>query len=257
MGYYNISNLIPGNATTPLQPEAGVWLLNATSPDINAVLDPVLNRISTTFEVSLTHWTRSVSNYYEWWKVQYLPGAVGTLDVRLGSRLLDEPALSSPLSLLAERLRTAYPGLVMLGNLVVGPGVWSAKPSGGLGSMTPAWRKAVVHLSKAQFTYGISRLILKVTPVVWPFFNTTIGKQQTSLLTNNYTESLRRLAPDSGVYINEADVKEPDLPHAFWGDNYTRLMSIKRQYDPQGVFWCAPCVGSQDWRLTGENLCRV
>ena len=154
MGYYNISNLIPGNATTPLQLEAGVWLLNATSPDINAVLDPVLNRISTTFEVNLTHWTRSVSNYYEWWKVQYLPGAVGTLDVRLGSRLLDEPALSGPLSLLAERLRTAYPGLVMLGNLVVGPGVWSAKSSGGLGSMTPAWRKAVVHLSKAQFTYG-------------------------------------------------------------------------------------------------------
>ena len=69
------------------------------------------------------------------------------IDSQLGSRLLDEKALSLPLSSLAEGLSTAYPDFVLLGNLVSGPGVWNAKPAGGLGSMTPAWRKAVVHMS--------------------------------------------------------------------------------------------------------------
>ncbi len=78
----------------------------------------------------------------------YPAGAVATIDAQLGSRLLDEKALSTPLPELADALRVAYLNLVLLGNLVSGPGVGNAKLAGGLGSMTPAWRKAVTHLSK-------------------------------------------------------------------------------------------------------------
>ena len=81
--------------------------------------------------------------------------------------------------------------------------------------------------------------------------------EQTALLTNTYVASLRELAPESGCYLNEADVNEPDLPRAYWGDNYARLLSIKRHYDPDGVFWCAPCVGGQDWQLEDGKLCRA
>ena len=35
------------------------------------------------------------------------------------------------------------------------------------------------------------------------------------------------------------------------------LLSIKRRYDPDGVFWCAPCVGGEDWKLEGGKLCRA
>lgn len=98
---------------------------------------------------------------YEWWQVQIPPGAVATVDSSLGSRLLGESALSLPLAELAEGLSTAYPGLVLLRNLVSGPGVWNAKPAGGLGSMTPVWRKAAVHLSMSN---SLSHLPPLATP---------------------------------------------------------------------------------------------
>lgn len=69
--------------------------------------------------------------------------------------------------------------------------------------------------------------------------------------------ALRRLAPDTGCYLNEADPDEPDLPPAYWGGNYPRLLAIKRRWDPEGVFWCALCVGGGDWVVEGGRVCRV
>lgn len=71
--------------------------------------------------------------------------------------------------------------------------------------------------------------------------------------------ALRKWAPDTGTYLNEADVNEPDLPGACWGHkNYKRLLNIKRKMDPEDVFWCAPCVGGEDWKVEGDGrVCRV
>jgi hypothetical protein len=60
-----------------------------------------------------------------------------------------------------------------------------------------------------------------------------------------------------GCYVNEADRNEPNHQEAFWGSSYPRLLDIKHKYDPLGVFWCAVCVGAEEWVLneqTGE-LC--
>lgn len=100
-------------------------------------------------------------------------------------------------------------------------------------------------------------MTVKVVPVTWNFFNTTLKASQTALLTNKYVASLRELAPDSGCYLNEADVSEPNLAEAFWGSNYERLLRVKEEVDPKGVFWCGPCVGSADWKFGDDGaLCR-
>ncbi len=150
MGYYNISTTIPTDQSTPLVLGGAFWILNSSVPTFEAIFAPSLDHINTSFAVDVTHSTQYVPNLYNWWKVYYPAGAVATIDAQLGSRLLDENALSTPLPEVAGALRTAYPNLVLLGNLVSGPGVWNAKPPGGLGSMTPAWRKAVTHLSKSN-----------------------------------------------------------------------------------------------------------
>lgn len=147
MGYYNISYQNPYNASTPLVLAGGLYILNSTTTAFDDVFTPILDHISATYAVIITHATHFAPSMYEWWSVQYPPGPVATIDSALGSRLLDEKALSTPLTQLAGALSDAYPGLLLLGNLVTGPGVWNAKPAGGLGSMTPAWRKAVVHMS--------------------------------------------------------------------------------------------------------------
>lgn len=53
----------------------------------------------------------------------------------------------------------------------------------------------------------------------------------------------------SGVYMNEADPNEPHWQQKFFGtmDNYNRLKSIKNLVDPDGIFICKNCVGSDDW----------
>lgn len=70
---------------------------------------------------------------------------------------------------------------------------------------------------------------------------------------------LRKWAPDTGTYLNEADVNEPDLPGAYWGEkNYKRLVEIKKKYDPEGVFWCGPCAGGGEWKVDAEGrVCRL
>jgi FAD/FMN-containing dehydrogenase len=56
--------------------------------------------------------------------------------------------------------------------------------------------------------------------------------------------ALRAVAPDAGTYVNECDYFQPDWQRAFWGANYSRLLGIKRRYDPEGIFTVHHGVGS-------------
>ncbi|KAK2757894.1 hypothetical protein FQN54_004300 [Arachnomyces sp. PD_36] len=65
---------------------------------------------------------------------------------------------------------------------------------------------------------------------------------------NLVVELSNRLAdivgPDGGTYINEANPYEPDWENVFWGENYERLLAIKRRIDPTNLFVCNRCVGT-------------
>jgi FAD/FMN-containing dehydrogenase len=56
---------------------------------------------------------------------------------------------------------------------------------------------------------------------------------------------IRDAIPAAGAYVNEADYFEPDWQHSFWGDNYPRLLDIKRKYDPTNLFRVHHGVGSE------------
>jgi FAD/FMN-containing dehydrogenase len=58
-------------------------------------------------------------------------------------------------------------------------------------------------------------------------------------------ELVRRATPGSGSYVNETDFFEPDWQRSFWGDNYPRLLGIKRRYDPTNLFRVHHGVGSE------------
>jgi len=59
---------------------------------------------------------------------------------------------------------------------------------------------------------------------------------------------LRDATPGAGSYVNETDYFEPDWKRAFWGENYEKLLAIKRKYDPHALFFCHHCVGSDEAR---------
>ncbi len=64
---------------------------------------------------------------------------------------------------------------------------------------------------------------------------------------------------NSGSYYNEQDYLDVSWQESFWGPEsngvYARLRAIKTAYDPNGLFVCHQCVGSEDW--SGDGNCRL
>ncbi|KAL9009835.1 MAG: hypothetical protein Q9173_005170 [Seirophora scorigena] len=111
-------------------------------------------------------------------------------------------------------------------------------------AVNPAWRTALLDI------------------IVTTNYNATgslsdmIEKQED--MTNKYIPPLKALAPDSGVYLNEGDWRDPDWQKSFYGANYDRLKSIKAKYDPNDIFYATTAVGSDDWVVEAPGrLCRV
>ena len=67
---------------------------------------------------------------------------------------------------------------------------------------------------------------------------------------------LRKLAPDAGSYVAESDYFLSDWQKAYWGSNYSRLLAIKKKYDPSGLFFVHHGVGSEDWSADGFTRLR-
>jgi FAD/FMN-containing dehydrogenase len=62
---------------------------------------------------------------------------------------------------------------------------------------------------------------------------------------------IRKLVPDAGSYVSESDFFQPNWQWSFWGSNYSRLLGVKRLYDPQGLFFVRHGVGSEEWSADG------
>ena len=59
--------------------------------------------------------------------------------------------------------------------------------------------------------------------------------------------AFRKLTPDTGSYMNEADWENVHWQKNFYGGNWEKLGKVKAAYDPEGVFCCPACVGSEMW----------
>jgi hypothetical protein len=111
---------------------------------------------------------------------------------------------------------------------------------GGGNAANPGWRTAIMRVASEKNWQGTDR--------------TELAQSTQNFL--QFGQSLNGLAPTLGTYSNEADVNTPDFADAFYGSNYPRLLSIKKSVDPNGVFWCKTCVGSEMWTESSDGeLC--
>jgi FAD/FMN-containing dehydrogenase len=62
---------------------------------------------------------------------------------------------------------------------------------------------------------------------------------------------IRAVAPDAGGYCSEMSYFTPNWQTAAWGDNYARLLALKKKYDPTGLFMAHHYVGSEGWSRDG------
>ncbi|KAF1834730.1 hypothetical protein BDW02DRAFT_325726 [Decorospora gaudefroyi] len=56
-------------------------------------------------------------------------------------------------------------------------------------------------------------------------------------------QPFKALTPGGGCYMNEGDWTEENWQQTFFGEEYDRLLAVKKRYDPTGLFNCWKCVG--------------
>ena len=62
---------------------------------------------------------------------------------------------------------------------------------------------------------------------------------------------MRKLLPNLGSYVAEANFFDEAWREAFWGPNYAQLLAVKDRYDPDGLFIVHHGVGSERWSADG------
>jgi FAD/FMN-containing dehydrogenase len=62
---------------------------------------------------------------------------------------------------------------------------------------------------------------------------------------------LRAIVSDDGAYVSESNFFRENWQQAYWGSNYARLASVKKKYDPTGLFFGHNGVGSEEWSEDG------
>jgi hypothetical protein len=101
-------------------------------------------------------------------------------------------------------------------------------------AVLPAWRDALAHV---------------IVGAEWNFTSTWETIHDVSLYVTNWMDVVREIAPNSGAYMSEAHLIEPNLQEAFYSTNYPRLYVLKQKYDPTGVFFALTAVGAEDWEV--------
>ncbi|KAI1358102.1 FAD fmn-containing isoamyl alcohol oxidase [Xylaria arbuscula] len=69
---------------------------------------------------------------------------------------------------------------------------------------------------------------------------------------------LQKPTPGGGAYLNEANFEQQGWQQLFYGDTYPNLLSIKKKYDPDNVFWGKTAVGSEAMEVMADDrLCKA
>ncbi|EFY84435.1 FAD binding domain protein [Metarhizium acridum CQMa 102] len=224
------------------------FLYNKPNGTAESLIKPLMSYLGTANEtadaVSKLSWSPSWIDVYN--SFPDVGGAGGSGGATT-SRLLPARSLTEDPELLARTLELVGPSATRRRG-----GISSSSVSGSMAlssvdvdnALHPAWREAVVHL---------------VVSESWrddlPYAQTRAVQDE---VTNVLGAALRRLAPASGAYLNEADAYEPNWADAFWGPKYPKLRAIKKKYDPNAMLWCLRCPGSEDWYEDVDgSLCRV
>ena len=242
-GWAGYGGVTLGNSTFPTQGSyfGVVWFgFGLTLDSLIPLLGPIEAYVNQTWSGELTFVTtvKNWTSYYEYWVQNPDTTTPIGVDIVVGSRLIDKTALSNPN--LSDHMRNISGPFVTLSQILLGgPGVHSRPLS--LNSVSPAWRTAYSHT-----TIGAG----------WTPFDTAMQQEQLAALAI-HLDALNDLAPNPAAYVNEADPFEENYHQVFWGDNYPRLLSIKRAIDPTDVFWCRACVGNEGWQEVNGQLCQV
>jgi hypothetical protein len=151
-GYVITGGSYPINSSTFAALYIGYFLApNKPLSELVGALTPLLEYVNTTWPGQLTiiFDTYSYPDFYSWWSLAFSSDFGVGGDGLVANRFLDANALSAPQETLIQTLKEIIPPESYVDiNLIAGPRLWHAVPSGGSDSIHPGWRKAYVEFGK-------------------------------------------------------------------------------------------------------------
>ncbi|KAL1608533.1 hypothetical protein SLS60_003475 [Paraconiothyrium brasiliense] len=105
-------------------------------------------------------------------------------------------------------------------------------------AVLPAFRSAIMHTQAYE------------PNAWWDGMDTVTAPEQQAVRHDrlqSYMQLWRDITPEGGAYMNEGDMQDSEWKETFYGDNYERLLLVKKRWDPEGLFWVISGVGSDDW----------
>lgn len=182
-------------------------------------------------------------SYFDHYSTYMGPLPYGSLDVgdfNYGSRLIPRSVLVNN----NDGLQAVIQNLTAQGVVMAGSSANYARPAGVNNAVLPAWRNTTIHLQ-----------------IGTPWNNTAPWSQMVAdqnTITHEYMPQLEAVTPGSGIYMNEGDFQQPNFQQEFFGSNYNTLLSIKKKYDPNSLFWGNRLVGSEAWTVANNGrMCRA
>jgi hypothetical protein len=225
----------------------GFWTIGVNKKDAQKAWKPVRKALKK-FEKQLNI-EESWATYNDYWSFYYaesgLRDPVGSTSV-LTSRLIDRAATKDYKKVRdTVEVVSGHPqGVDANVVLLVSGGQVFADAKDKWSGLHPAWRKSHYLLISGA---GLPQ-------------NPTLEQRQDANEQTTYVKgaATKKLAPNTGGYMNEGDRHDPDYKETFYGDNYGAHLKAKRKYDPYDVFYCPTCVGSDDFVERPDGpLCRV
>lgn len=204
-----------------------------TREQVLTLLEPLHKKLDS---LGIKHVTNATTfpGYLSAWRAYFDWAVGGDTDVHFGSRLIPRSVIQNNLKGLESVIR----------NITV--------ETGGVQEMT-------INVKRGSNTNNAVNSAWRDAEVFFIIFDPKMTAAAIdNRLTHGWADLLRKVAPDSGTYMNEADVYEVDWQQSFYGDKYSRLLSIKRKYDPTSLFYGTTTVGSEAWQPQADGrLCRT
>jgi hypothetical protein len=226
---------------------------NHTIEQFDALVKPFFDDLKA-LNISFTPNTTYYDDFYSANKGSWGEDTLGVTFIRQATRLFPKSLWETE-----EKFEGFYDTIkstVMNGHTVGGYHQAPGNPFNVDNAVNPAWRTTQSFLITANMVPD------NATPAQL--------KNASDTLTYEIMEPWRKIAPNSeggGVYLNEADIQEPNWQEDFYGAaNYQKLLAIKKKYDPKDLFYATTAVGSEKWEVRdGEQglqtqngrLCRI
>jgi FAD/FMN-containing dehydrogenase len=246
-GTYTYTTLIPSNGTFSFA-FSPFFAPGKNVEQATALLQPWFNKLNdlgVKFDPNITHY----DNYYDAWRNSFPLEAVQKPNVATASRLFPRANFET-----AEKRQEVYER------------IRASSEKNRVQVHFNMQAKDPYNTDNAVNTHWRPLVSFSMQSVRWPLNSTAeeILKIRKDFQAGDM-QSWRDISPGAGSYLAEADRLEPDFGNAFFGDNYPKLLELKKKLDPQDVFFATTGVGSERWRvesvdgLPNENgkLCRV